>query len=82
MPKYNLCIEYDGEQHFTPVEHFGGLDFFITTKIRDTIKNIYCEKNGINLIRISYKDYNKVEEILNFKIYGESPTTREESRTS
>ena len=77
LPKYNLCIEYDGIQHFTAIERFGGLDFFITTIIRDTIKNIYCEKNDINLIRISYKDYNKVEEILDFKIYGESSTTRE-----
>mgnify|MGYP003289116545 CR=1 FL=1 len=55
------------------------------TNILNILKNfqgVLYEKNGINLIRISYKDYNKVEEILNFKIYGESPTTREESRTS
>ena len=81
LPEYNLCIEYDGIQHDEPVVHFGGLESFIDTKIRDTIKNIYCEKNSINLIRISYKDYNKIEKILDFKIQGESSTTRDESRT-
>lgn len=81
LPEYSLCIEYDGIQHDEPVAHFGGLEYFIETKIRDTIKNIYCEKNSINLIRISYKDYNKIEKILDFKIQGESSTTRDESRT-
>lgn len=70
LPQYNCCIEYDGKQHFEIVEHFGGLDGFISTKIRDTYKNWYCEKNNIKMIRISYKDFKNIEEILNkeFKI--------------
>ena len=70
LPQYNCCIEYDGKQHSEIVEHFGGLDGFISTKIRDTYKNWYCEKNNIKMIRISYKDFNNIEEILNkeFKI--------------
>jgi hypothetical protein len=54
LPKYNTCVEYDGEQHFKPVFSFGGEDAFKTQKIRDKIKNQYCKKNGIKLIRIPY----------------------------
>jgi hypothetical protein len=56
LPTYNTCIEYDGEYHFIP--HWGdkdGLQFDLN-KIRDKIKNDYCEKNTIKLIRIRYDD--------------------------
>lgn len=61
IPKYNCCIEYDGKQHFEPVKFFGGEDFFKETQYRDEIKNQYCLKNNINLIRIKYdcKDIEK-----------------------
>ena len=65
LPQYNICIEYDGGQHFEIVEYFGGLDGFINTKIRDTIKNDYCKKNNINLIRIPYWEFDNIEKILN-----------------
>ena len=64
LPDYNCCIEYDGNQHFEVIEWFGGLDKFIDTKIRDTIKNEYCKKNNIKLIRIPYWKFDKIEEIL------------------
>lgn len=64
LPDYNILIEYDGEQHYKIFDYFGGLDKFIDTKIRDTIKNEYCNKNNIKLIRIPYWDYNKIEDIL------------------
>ena len=64
LPQYNICIEYDGELHYVIKEHFGGLDKFIDTKIRDTIKTEYCKKNNINLIRIPYWEFDKIEEIL------------------
>jgi hypothetical protein len=54
LPKFNTCIEYDGEQHYKPVLTFGGEEAFKTQKIRDKIKNQYCKKNGIKLIRIPY----------------------------
>ena len=69
LPKYNCCIEFDGKQHYQIVKHFGGLDEFIDTKIRDTIKNIYCQQNNIKLIRIPYWDYDKIEEILNKELF-------------
>lgn len=68
LPKYNILIEYDGEQHFKIVNWFGGFNGFINTKIRDTIKNIYCKENNIELIRIPYWEFDNIETILNEKI--------------
>lgn len=64
LPDYNCCIEYDGIQHFEIVEWFGGLDSFIKTKIRDTVKNEYCKKNNIKLIRIPYWEFDNIENII------------------
>lgn len=68
IPKYNLCIEYDGEQHFRPVDFNGngeGLasQQFAKTKYHDEIKNQYCKNNNIHLLRIPY--FKDVEEELN-----------------
>lgn len=69
LPKHNMCIEYDGEQHFRPVifrENFNGeaeKQYFDCVK-RDRIKNDYCEKNGITLIRIPYWERKNITQIL------------------
>ena len=68
IPSLNTIIEYDGRQHYEIVDHFGGLDGFIDTKIRDTVKTIYCKKNNIKLIRIPYWNYDRIEEILDINI--------------
>lgn len=60
----NIIIEYDGRQHFEIVKDFGGFDSFIDTKIRDTVKNIFCKNNNITLIRIPYWDFDNIEDIL------------------
>ena len=54
LPDYNTCIEYDGAQHFVPVEIWGGDEGLKEIQKRDKIKNQYCKKNGIKLIRIPY----------------------------
>ena len=64
--QYNLCIEFDGMQHF----YVGGfaksieenLEKLKLTQLRDQIKNEYCKNNGINLLRIRYDE--NVEEKL------------------
>ncbi len=63
LPAFNLCIEYDGIQHYKPISLFGGIEGFEKTKIRDEKKNEYCKNNNIKLIRISYQD--NIEEKLN-----------------
>lgn len=53
-------IEYDGEQHFRPVEVWGGEEKFILQKERDARKDAYCAEKGIRLLRIPYTDFNKI----------------------
>lgn len=62
LPALNICIEYDGRQHFEPVDVFGGKEEFELTKIRDLLKEEFCKKAKIKLIRISYKEkeYEKI----------------------
>ena len=47
-------IEFDGEQHFTPIKCFGGENGFKLTKKHDEIKNNYAKNKGIPLIRIPF----------------------------
>jgi uncharacterized protein involved in tolerance to divalent cations len=62
LPKHNVLIEYDGEQHFNPIYLFGGVKAFNGTKKRDKIKNEYAAKNNIPLLRIPYTKFNFIEE--------------------
>ena len=59
-----IWIEYDGIQHFEPIDIFDGEDGFKETKENDRIKNEYAKKHGWKLIRIPYYDFDNVEEIL------------------
>lgn len=61
---YNCCIEFDGLQHKYISEYFGGLDKFVSTIISDTVKNEYCKKNNIKLIRIPYSEIDNIEKII------------------
>lgn len=53
LPKYNIAIECQGEQHFSPIEYFGGEEEFKIIKERDNRKKNLCSKNGIKLIYYS-----------------------------
>lgn len=50
----NLIIEYDGLHHYEPVKGWGGEEKFKITQENDKIKNQYCLKHNITLIRIPY----------------------------
>ena len=67
LPKINLIIEVDGEQHeracFTPWDVEGTIK-------RDRIKNKYAEKNGIALVRIPAKEWPALPKFL-FDILSE-----------
>lgn len=65
LPDYNMCIEYQGEQHY-----ISGIKYFINfTKSKekaieklkllqkhDKIKKKYCKKNNIKLLEIKYNE--------------------------
>ena len=61
----NCLIEFDGKQHFEPVNRFGGEKGFRQRQHNDQIKNQYCKDNNIKLIRIPYWDFDNIEDILN-----------------
>ena len=65
LPDYNLCIEYDGQQHFEESSYFGK-DSFIKTKKHDKLKNAFCKEFNISLLRIKYDE--NILEILNKNI--------------
>jgi len=63
LPKENICIEFDGKQHFRSVDIWGGKKEFKNIQKRDRIKNEYCKNNNIRLLRIKYDD--SIEEKIN-----------------
>ncbi len=52
-------IEYNGRQHYIPIEHFGGELKFQKQIKRDKFLENYCKDNNIILIIISYTLNNK-----------------------
>lgn len=69
LPDYNICIEYQGEQHYFPVNFKGkgNADYLLEYEnniIRDNIKREYCKDNDIMLIEIPYWDKPKTKNIL------------------
>lgn len=60
-------IEYDGEQHFKK-RNDSTEDHFQRQLKNDNIKNKYCKDKNIPLIRISYKEFNEIDKILNKKL--------------
>lgn len=68
LPEHNILIEFDGKQHFEPVEFLGGKTQFIKTIKNDKIKDSFCIQNNINLVRIPYTDEHKIEKIITEKV--------------
>lgn len=64
-----LLIEYDGIQHFEPVEFFGGQQGFEYRQANDRIKDSYCKDHGIPLLRISYKQFDQIEQLVTDKLH-------------
>jgi uncharacterized protein YlaI/very-short-patch-repair endonuclease len=67
--KLKCLIEYDGQQHYKPV-NFNGIDdtkakelYKLVVK-KDNIKNEYCNEQNIKLLRIPYWEFNNIKVIL------------------
>ena len=50
LPKYNIAIECQGEQHYKPIDYFGGNDGFMSQKERDLRKFGKCKDNNVELL--------------------------------
>ena len=73
IPTLNLCIEYDGEGHYMPIDWEGkGVEKAKETledrMRKDDIKTNFCNKNNINLLRIPYWEYDNIENLINQEI--------------
>lgn len=60
FPQAKLAIEYQGKQHFEPVDIFGGEEGFKKTVERDKEKLRKSKENGVTVLFISCKD--KIDE--------------------
>lgn len=74
VPGQNLCIEFDGIQHFKPVDFSGHQPdevvqkSFLEMQKRDLEKDTFCERNNIKLVRIRYDEADHISDILESKL--------------
>lgn len=66
IPKYDIYIEYQGEQHFKSIAYFGGDATLQKQKQYDEYKRQWCKQNNHNLLEITFNDniQNKLDEYL------------------
>lgn len=69
IPTLKLAFEYQGQQHFHPIEAWGGEEALFELQERDKRKARICNEKGVTLITVDYsepllKDYIQ-ERILN-----------------
>lgn len=78
IPSLNVCIEYQGQQHYAPVPIFGGELAFERQQKCDHIKRTYCEQNGIKLIEIPFGDFKNIGNILDGLLSNCNPVCMKE----
>lgn len=54
FPKYKLAIEYQGKQHFMPIQYFGGKKTFNETRERDIRKYEISQENKCTILYFSF----------------------------
>lgn len=65
LPDMPILVEYNGIQHYEPVEIFGGQDAFRKQCLRDEWLRSYCKHKSIHLIEVDGRKYEK-EDIKQF----------------
>lgn len=66
LPLERIAIEFDGVQHFKASKVFDTPTCTLETRQRnDRLKDDFCARKGIKMIRISYKQINQITSILN-----------------
>lgn len=80
LPAIRIAIEYDGKQHFEPVNFTGRSNCDVKAAFEkcvqsDSVKESYCRRNGIALLRISYQQAKSIDHILNTTLGGYSCDT-------
>lgn len=65
LPDHNMCIEYQGRQHFESIDGWGGEETLKLIKKHDEIKMNFCENNKIKLLIINYNEKNIIDILKN-----------------
>ena len=64
IPVLGIAVEYNGIQHYEPVDKFGGIINFHNTIKRDKLKTKKCKENNCNIFFVKYNynenDYNSL----------------------
>ena len=63
-------IEYNGIQHYEPVEYWGGEEKFKQQQEHDLLKEEFCKKNNYPFLVIKYDETNLKHLIYNFLLFG------------
>lgn len=84
LPDKKIALEYQGEQHFTPVDFFGGEEGFTNGQIRDERKRKLSSENGVTLIEVlpGYNLETVIREVLTCIIGADAPYFEEELATA
>ena len=66
IPSQNILIEYQGQQHYEPVDYFGGKDKFKIQQKHDKLKSDYAKNHGYTLIAVPYTEdtFSKIKKYL------------------
>lgn len=77
---HNIAFEYQGEQHYRPVDFAGRGDewakrIFEDGIKRDNIKREYCKQKGIHLIEVPYWEFDNMDAFLIDKLSKINNTT-------
>lgn len=66
IPDQNILIEYQGRQHYQPVDYFGGEAQFKTQQKHDKMKSDYAKSHHYNLIAVPYTEdtFSKIKKYL------------------
>lgn len=73
IPSIHTAVEYQGKQHYEPVEIFGGEEKLADNQYRDAVKHDKCRSHGINLCYWEYTTKIRFKTILSFLDYAKIP---------
>ena len=54
LPNNNILIEYQGKQHYSSIDYFGGKETFKKQQLHDKLKREYAKDNGYKLLELHY----------------------------
>jgi len=70
FPEQQMCIEYDGTQHFRAVKRFGGLPALKQRQINDQRKTEWCGEKKMKLVRFNYKQKRNLGKLIQELFHG------------